>query len=107
MRLFAPPGRSLPDALAGRVLTGLIVETGRLFLRLPDETICVDLATRDWRTEKRSDVWLTFPGWLLIRRVVQDNSQVSLDISGALYSARISARLVHGEWTLVMPKQIF
>jgi hypothetical protein len=107
MKLFSPPRCSLHDALAGRMLTGLIIEEGRLFLRLTDRTVCVDLATRAWNNEKRAGAWLSFPGWLLIRRVIQDASQVTLDISGALYSARISARLVHGDWMLVMPKQIF
>ena len=93
---------SLQRTLAGRDLTGILVEDGNLLLRFPDATMVVDLSTRAYRFQPILATWLTFPGWLRIVRVIQDQSQIILVVSGALFTARIIIRRTKDDWRMVL-----
>ncbi len=84
--------RTINDLLTGRLLTGIIINEGILSLRCTDARIEVDLDTRSWKFGSSPDYWLTFPGLLRIARVLEDESQIVLVISGALYSSKIAIR---------------
>jgi hypothetical protein len=84
--------RTLKDLLKNKFLTGIFLEEGTLHLRLTDAVIAVNLKTRDWRFGSKKRTFLTFPGLLRIVRVLEDDNQVVLIISGAVYSSRIAIR---------------
>ncbi len=98
--------RHLQDILAGRLLTGLFLEDACLHLRFTDAVMVVDLATRSHRFEPQRDVWLSFPGWLRIARVLQDTDQIVIETTGAVYSSRISIRHTQGTWQVLFPKAV-
>ncbi len=102
---FPPPRPpvTLPEALTGRLLTGLFIEGGCLHLRFTDAVMAVDLDSRTHRHEPQRETWLAFPGWLRIARVLQDSSQVVLETTGAVYSSRISIRHSQGRWHVFFP----
>jgi hypothetical protein len=95
-----PP--SLQRAIAGRDLTGILLEDGNLLLRFPDATMVIDLSTRAYRFQPILATWLTFPGWLRIARVIEDQSQIILVVSGALFSARIIIRRAKDDWRMIL-----
>lgn len=95
-----PP--SLHHAIAGRDLTGILVDDGSLLLRFPDATMVVNLSTRTYCFQPVLATWLTFPGWLRIARVIQDQSQIILVVSGALFTARIIIRRTKDDWRMVL-----
>ena len=84
--------RMLKELLRNKFLTGIFLEEGSLHLRLTDAVIAVNLKTRDWRFGSKKRTFLTFPGLLRIVRVLEDDNQVVLIISGAVYSSRIAIR---------------
>jgi hypothetical protein len=95
-----PP--SLRDAIAGRDLTGILVEDDNLLLRFPDAAMVIDLPTRTYRFQTVLATWLTFPGWLRIAHVIEDKSQVILVVSGALFTARIIIRHTKNGWRMIL-----
>jgi hypothetical protein len=44
---------------------------------------------------------MTFPGWLRIARVLQDDSQVTLEVYGALFTSRLVLRKSDGAWRVI------
>jgi hypothetical protein len=84
--------RTLKELLRDKFLTGIFLEEGTLHLRLTDAVIDVDLASRDWSFGDKERTFLVFPGLLRIARVLEDESQVLLIISGAIFSSRIAIR---------------
>ena len=93
--------RTIKELLVGRLLTGIIVNKGVLSLRCTDARIEVDLDARSWKFGSSQDYWLTFPGLLRIARVLEDESQIVLIISGALYSSKIAIRK-KAEWRILL-----
>ncbi|MBI1793426.1 MAG: hypothetical protein HYR70_04460 [Chloroflexi bacterium] len=93
---------SLHRAIAGRDLTGILVDDGNLLLRFSDAMVVVDLSTRAHRFQPVLATWITFPGWLRIARVIEDQSQVILVVSGALFTARIVIRHINNEWRMIL-----
>jgi hypothetical protein len=89
---------SLQRAIAGRILTGILVEENNLYLRFVDSTLCVDLHTRAYKFQPVQVYWLTLPGWLRVTRVIEDQHQVILETSGSLFTARIIVRKAGKEW---------
>jgi hypothetical protein len=97
---------SLQEAICGRDLTGLYLEeeTNELHLRFIDSTLTIHLGTRDIEFRKRdiaSSMWLSFPGWLRVTRVIEDGHQISLVVSGAIYTMRIVVRESHQHWHIL------
>ena len=90
--------------LAGRILTGILLDNGdpHLLLRFQDATMLVNLETRSHSFQSIQATWMMFPGWLRITRVVEDRSQVILEVSGALFIAHIAVRKIGGEWRMVL-----
>ncbi len=84
--------RTLKELLRNKFLTGIFLEEGTLHLRLTDAVIAVNLQTREWRFGSKKTIFLTFPGLLRIVRVLEDDNQLVLIISGAVYSSRIAIR---------------
>ena len=95
-----PP--SLQCAIAGRDLTGILVDDGNLLLRFPDAMMVVDLSTRTYHFQSVLATWMTFPGWLRIARVIEDQSQIILVVSGALFTARIIIRSTKNGWQMIL-----
>ena len=95
-----PP--SLQHVIAGRDLTGILVDGGNLLLRFPDAMMIIDLAARTYRFQPILATWLTFPGWLRIVRVIEDQSQIILVVSGALFTARIIIRSTKDGWRMIL-----
>lgn len=93
--------RSLKELLSNKLLTGIYLEDGLLYLRLTDAVITVDLNTREWSFSKKRRIWLVFPGLLRIAQVQEDHHQVVLIISGAIFSSKISLRKKK-EWNLLL-----
>ena len=93
--------RSLKDLLIGRLLTGIIVNEGILSLRCTDAQIEVDLNARSWNFRANPDYWLTFPGLLRIAQVLEDQTQIVLVVSGALYSSKIAIRKT-ADWRILL-----
>jgi hypothetical protein len=89
---------SLHRAIAGRILTGILVEEDNLLLRFVDATLRIDLNTRVYKFQSVLVHWLTLPGWLRVTRVIEDQHQVILEISGGLFTARIVVRETEREW---------
>ena len=89
---------SLHRAIAGRVLTGILIEEENLLLRFVDATLRVNLKTRTYGFQPVQVHWLTLPGWLRVTRVIQDQHQVILETSGNLFTARIVVRETECEW---------
>ena len=83
---------TLHRAIAGRDLTGIMLDDGNLLLRFIDSSMVIDLEKRTYRFQRVSSDWLAFPGWLRVTRVIEDQSQVILEVSGAIYTARIAVR---------------
>ena len=84
--------RTLKELLTGRLLTGIIANEGILSLRCTDARIEIDLSARSWEFGSSPDYWLSLPRLLRIARVLEDESQIVLVISGALYSSKIAIR---------------
>ena len=95
-----PP--SLQRAIAGRDLTGILLEDGNLLLRFPDAMMVIELSTRAYRFQPILATWMTFPGWLRIVSVIEDQSQIILVVSGALFTARIIIRKTKDGWRMVL-----
>ena len=99
----APP--TLDQVLAERLLTGLFIEDERLYLRFVDSVVTVDLTTRAFQFGGRKihhTAWLSLAGWLRVTRVLEEKTQLTLEVSGALYTARIHARCSEGRgWFLI------
>jgi len=97
---------TLHQALTGRLLTGIWLEADHFYLRLSDCKITdINLVDRHLTTGERPDggnkaPWITFPGWLKILRVLQDSTQIILEV-GALYTARICVRRSKERWRIV------
>ena len=89
---------SLHRAIAGRILTGILVEEDNLLLRFVDATLRIDLNTRVYKFQSVLVHWLTLPGWLRVTRVIEDQHQVILETSGGLFTARIVVREIEHEW---------
>jgi hypothetical protein len=101
MNLFAHRPPSLHKAIAGRALTGLLLQDNSLFLRFVDATLALDLDTRAFIFRPLRGHWMTFPGWLRIARVLQDDSQVTLEVCGALFTSRLVLRKSDGAWRVI------
>jgi hypothetical protein len=99
---FSRPQRppSLHHAIAGRLLTGILVEEDNLFLRFVDATLRVNLKTRSYSFNPVPVHWLILPGWLRVVRVIEDQYQVILETSGSLFTARIVVREIEREWRI-------
>jgi len=95
-----PP--SLQRAIAGRDLTGILMDDSNLLLRFPDAMMVIDLSMRTYRFQPILATWMTFPGWLRIVRVIEDQSQIILVVSGALFTARIIIRKTKDGWRMVL-----
>ena len=93
-------GQSIKKLLAGRLLTGIVVNEEKLSLRCTDAHIEVDLDARSWKFGSSPDYYITFPGLLRIARVLEDESQIVLIISGALFSSQIAIRK-KTDWRIV------
>ena len=93
--------QSLKKLLRNKLLTGIYLDEGTLHLRLTDAVITIDLASREWRFGNKEGTFLTFPGLLRIVRVLEDDNQVLLVISGAIFSSRIAVRKKK-EWNLML-----
>jgi len=91
---------SLHHAIAGRVLTGILIEEESLLLRFVDATLRVNLKTRVYKFQPVLAHWLTLPGWLRVTRVIEDQHQVILETSGGLFIARIIVREIENEWRI-------
>ena len=90
--------QSLHRAIAGRILTGILVEEDNLLLRFVDATLRINLQTRAYKFQPVLVHWLTLPGWLRVTRVIEDQHQVILETSGSLFTARIIVRETEREW---------
>ncbi len=96
---------SLQEALCGRDLTGLYLEeeTNELHLRFLDAAVIIDLARGKFEFCDPEDLFpvrLTFPGWLRVAQVIEEESQFALEVAGALFTARIViCRKVEG-WSI-------
>ena len=99
------PHRSLQDALVGRLLTGIFIDEDdpHLHLRFTDAVLGIDLTTGEYLFKESRAVWLSFPGWLRIVKVLRDTSQIVLITSGAVYSAALTIRNSKGRWSIVFP----
>ena len=93
---------SLHRAVAGRSLTGILIDDGNLLLRFTDAAMVIDLSKRTFAFRRVLADWLTFPGWLRISRVIEDQNQIILEVSGALFTSRIAIRKTDGDWKIVL-----
>ena len=102
-RLFCPPPEkpSLHRAIAGRNLTGIMLDDGNLLLRFTDAQMVFHLSDRTFQFQRVLSDWIAFPGWLHISRVIEDQSQIVLEVSGALFTARIAVRRAGEDWKIV------
>ena len=69
---------------------------------MDEATLVVHLSDHTFSFQRVCATWLTFPGWLRISRVSEDSNQVILEVSGGLFTARITARNLDGEWKIVL-----
>ena len=72
---------SLHQAIAGRSLTGMLIDDGNLLLRFNDAAMVVDLSKRTFAFRRVLADWITFPGWLRITRVIEHQNQIILEVS--------------------------
>ena len=93
---------SLHRAIAGHNLTGILIDDGNLLLRFNEAAMVVDLSKRTFAFRRVLADWITFPGWLRITRVIEDQNQIILEVSGALFTSRIAVRRVEGDWKIVL-----
>lgn len=91
---------SLKNAISGRMLTAIYVEGSNLYLRLSDAIVTINLDTREYRFGGRrpDDFWIVPFGWLRISRLLEEQSQIILEVAGSLYSARIYVRFAENRW---------
>jgi hypothetical protein len=109
LRVLGPPlpktkrKALLKEILPGRLLTGLFVEDDQLYLRFTDAVMTVNLPTRDYSFggRKPADCWLGLFGWLRIQRVYEEQTQITLEVGGTLYTARIHVRHSQDRWHIV------
>ena len=92
---------SLHSAIAGRILTGLLIEENNLLLRFTDTSMIVNLPDRTFAFRTIQAHYITFPGWLRVMHVAQDQSQIILEVLGGLYTARISICFTNNNWKIV------
>jgi hypothetical protein len=97
----SPEKPSLQRAIAGRDLTGIMLDDGNLLLRFTDAQMVINLSDRTFRFQHVLSDWITFPGWIRISRVIEDQSQIILEVSGALFTARIAVRQTNSDWMIV------
>ena|ERR1700690_443753 len=93
---------SLQQAIAGRGLTGILIDDGNLLLRFTDAAMVIDLSKRTFAFRRVLADWIIFPGWLRITRVIEDQNQIILEVSGALFTSRIVVRRADGDWKIVL-----
>ncbi len=93
---------ALQRVVAGRILTGILIDDGNLLLRFVDAMLIVDLSKRICRFQSVLANWMILPGWLRVVRVIEDQNQIIMVVSGALYTAHIIVRKVGGEWNIVL-----
>ncbi len=102
MFLLAPNKASLHQAIAGRDLIGIMLDDGNLLLRFIDAAMVINLSERTYRFQRVLSDWIAFPGWLRVARVIEDQNQVILEVSGAIYTARIAVRKSgNDDWHIV------
>ena len=97
--------RSQPDsldrAIAGRNLTGIMLDDGNLLLRFTDAQMIINLSDRTFRFHHVLSDWITFGGWLRVSHVIEDQSQIILEVTGAIFTARIAVRKTGDDWHIV------
>lgn len=96
---------SLSSAIRGRELNALLLEDDNqtLRLRFSDNSMAlVNLNTREFEivSARKYKEWLTLPGWVRIANVMEDDNQIILVVSGAIYMSRISFRFSHQRWQI-------
>lgn len=96
----------LAPALRGRELKALFLDAGEDMVRLcfsDNSAVAINLQTRAVNSirVKEYPVWISLPGWVRIADVTEDASQIVLVVSGTIYTARISLRLVRERWRIV------
>lgn len=87
------PRHTLRAAICGRELTGLYVTESTARFRFSEgNAVLVNLETRNFRPFRPTlmSEWITFPGWLRVVDVKESVGQISLTVSGAIYSSRIT-----------------
>lgn len=101
--LFRPRPPSLSTEIYGRELNGVFIEGDSAWLRFSDNSaFVVNLETLAFsRTPARSwKEWISFPGWLRITGVDEHPEEISLTVSGAIYSSRICLKKQGVRWQI-------
>jgi hypothetical protein len=101
--LFTERLPTLKSSVCGRELTGLFITESTARFRFSEgDAILINLETRNFRPfrPKLFTEWITFPGWLRVVDVKESASQITLTVSGAIYSSRITLTNKGDHWQM-------
>ena len=101
--LFHPRPHTLSTELCGRELNGVFIEGDSARLRFSDNSaVVLNLESRAFfhETARSWKEWISFPGWLRITGVDELPEEISLTVSGAIYSSRICLKKHGVHWQI-------
>ena len=102
-QIFSRKKPSLHSEICGREITGMFLGTEAARLRFSDgSAVSISLDTRRFLFHRANlfSEWISFPGWLRITGVNELPEEISLTVSGAIYSSRICFKEQGAHWQI-------